>query len=107
MNEEKRTLILQKFKNGYNLSADEASILSAFIKGNEKEPEFIPVYVTSDNDGHKYIIPMGMKDEFDTLLEKSGEHNLGCYEAEQEFIDKFSKGLLHLREWLCLCCQPS
>lgn len=41
------------------------------------------VIATRDNDGHWYTIPIGMKQEFNDLLE-------GGEITEDEFIEKFS-----------------
>lgn len=41
------------------------------------------VHATKDNDGHWYVIPVELVEEFDRLLE-------GGESTEDEFIDKFS-----------------
>lgn len=54
--------------------------------------EYQRVYIAKDNDGHNYVIPYEMKDEFEVLLEKSGYES--CPEWEQfeaEFIEKFEQ----------------
>ena len=58
----------------------------------EKYPDLKPVYATRDDDGHWYVIPFEMKDEFQKLLDLSGyESNKNWEEHEAEFIDKFDK----------------
>jgi hypothetical protein len=57
----------------------------------EHYASLIPVILKRDNDGHWYVIPVQLADEFTRLLEQSGEHNLGCYEAQQKFIEKFNQ----------------
>lgn len=50
------------------------------------------VYITQDNDGHDYVIPYEMREEFSNLLEKSEYGNNDKWdEYEEEFIDKFEK----------------
>lgn len=41
------------------------------------------VYATKDNDGHWYVFPIELIDEFDRLLD-------GGEATEDEFIEKFS-----------------
>jgi predicted HAD superfamily Cof-like phosphohydrolase len=43
-----------------------------------------PVHVTSDNEGHKYVIPAEMAEEFSRLLD-------GGESTEDEFIERFSQ----------------
>lgn len=41
------------------------------------------VVIVSDNDGHDYVLPLGMEEEFYNLLE-------GEEETEEEFMEKFN-----------------
>lgn len=54
--------------------------------------EYQRVYITQDNDGHDYVIPYEMIEEFESLLESSEMDSCDEWEAnEEEFIDKFGK----------------
>lgn len=60
-------------------------------RGNDMS-EFKPAYATQDEDGHWYVIPLEMKDEFLKLLDLSRyESNEHWDEHEAEFIGKFDQ----------------
>lgn len=48
--------------------------------------EYQKVYIAQDNDGHNYVLPYELKEQFDELLEESDQSE----EAESVFIDMFS-----------------
>lgn len=53
--------------------------------------EYQRVYITQDNDGHDYVIPYEMREEFDHMLEMSEYvSGTGWEDREEEFNDKFS-----------------
>lgn len=54
-----------------------------------QSPGFIPVVVTQDNEGHWYVIPAEMENDFSRLLDDSGTDE----DAEQMFIETFSSYL--------------
>ena len=58
--------------------------------------EYQRVYITQDNDGHDYVIPYEMREEFDQSIEDLNylnENNdfVNIDAAEEEFEEKFGK----------------
>lgn len=48
--------------------------------------EYQRVYITTDNDGHNYILPYALKDQFEDLLEAAQDST----DDEEAFIALFS-----------------
>lgn len=51
----------------------------------------IKVTALKDESGHWYLVPSELKKDFYILLDKASTEDSLQYEAEKEFIDKFSK----------------
>lgn len=89
----------QVISNGEPLNLSElkeqtAKAITSAIYSPNPTPEYIPVVAKQDDEGHWYIIPAELEEDFNDLLERSYNHQISAVEREQaedDFIIKYSQ----------------